>query len=169
MSEAGKSRKRRSKSSSESSRHERSFIKHFRFELMVGSLLVLGIFLLVEDMHIKTVVYQGVVTLFQDITELINRIFIKFLGMVDVFETSDIVGIVLIVTAVVLYTSRVRQTAIDRYGDLSSCPDCGGDLHLIHRRPMDRLATKIFRLKVHRYQCKACDYEGLRIRAKRSR
>ncbi len=41
------------------------------------------------------------------------------------------------------------------------CPRCGGALNRIHRRPLDRLISRVYR--VHRYVCRnlECGWGGL--------
>ena len=150
-------------------RHEKSIIREFSVEIFIGFLFLFGVFLLFEDMEIKSYVFNGIVGLFRTVTNGFSNLLGSILGLGDVFETSDIVGVVLILIAFFLFTIRVRQKAILRYHDLDECPDCGGNLLHIHRNPFHKIASKVFLLKIRRYQCKDCDYEGFRIRAKTSR
>jgi len=148
-----------------SQRHEKSILREFTSEIIIGILFLLGVFLLLEEMEIKTYVFHGIVSFFQSLTNGFNNLLGVIIGTADKFETSDIVGSLLILLALFLITVRVRQKAIIRFNELSECPDCGGDLLHIHRNYLQRLTSKIFRLKIRRYHCKSCEFEGLRIRA----
>lgn len=150
-------------------RHEKSIIREFSVEIFIGFLFLFGVFLLFEDMEIKSYVFHGVVGLFQTITNGFSNLLGSILGMADVFETSDIVGVLLILIAFFLLTYRVRQKSIQRYHDLEECPDCSGQLMHIHRNWLQRFASKIFFLKIRRYECKECGFQGFRMRAKHAR
>lgn len=150
-------------------RHEKSLIRDFSFEIIIGLVFLFGVFLLFEQMEIKSYVFHGIVNLFKTITTAFSDLLGSILGLTEIFETSDIVGTSLILIALILFIYRVRQKSILRYHDLDECPDCSSELIHIHRNLIQRLGGKLFRLKIRRYRCKNCDYEGLRIRALRSR
>lgn len=150
-------------------RHEKSIFREFSVEIFIGIMFLFGVFLLFERMEIKSYVFNGIVGLFKTVTTSFSNAISSVLGLTEVFETSDIVGVALIVIAFLLLTVRVRQKTIIRYHDLDSCPECEEDLIHIHRNPLQRLASKIFFLKIRRYKCKSCDFEGFRIRAARTR
>ncbi|MCF7823845.1 MAG: hypothetical protein K9N35_06690 [Candidatus Marinimicrobia bacterium] len=152
-----------------SKRHELSLIREFRIEIIIGVLFLLGVFLLVEELDIKIFVYHAFANSFRTIGRLSQDILEKLFYLFGEFEGSDIVGIILITIACLVFLDRLRQKAIARYGDLTVCPDCGENLHMIHRTPVQRILSYIFRLKIRRYQCKACEFEGLRIRSLHSR
>ena len=50
-------------------RHEKSLISEFRFEILIGILFLFGVFLLFEQMEIKAIVFKGIVSFFQSITQ----------------------------------------------------------------------------------------------------
>lgn len=152
-----------------SKRHQKTILNEFSFEIVIGIIFLFGVFLLFEDMEIKSFVFNGIVSTFQSITQGFSRLLGAILGTVDVFETSDIVGTILIIIAFLLLTVRVRQKAILRFNELSECPECGGDLVHIHRSLIQRMASKLFFLKIRRYRCKECEFEGLRMRAHKTR
>ncbi len=164
MSTQEKRQRRRS-----SKRHEKSIIREFSLEIFIGVIFLFGVFLLFEEMEIKTYVFQGLVSFFKSITNGFSNFLGFILGTAGEFETSDIVGTMLIVVAFILLTYRVRQKAIIRLHDLEECPDCGGDLKHIHRTLIQRIASRIFFIKIRRYQCNDCEFDGLRMRAKQSR
>ncbi|NQV42284.1 MAG: hypothetical protein HQ506_08025 [Candidatus Marinimicrobia bacterium] len=150
-------------------RHEKSIIREFTLEIIIGVIFLFGVFLLFEEMEIKTYVFNSIVTFIQTITTGFSNFLGGILGITEAFETSDIVGTILILIAFTLLIYRVRQKAIIRFHDLEECPDCGGDLQHVHRDLIQRIASKLFFLKIRRYHCKTCDFDGLRMRAKQSR
>lgn len=145
-------------------RFETSFIQAFKIEIAIGVMFLLGVFLLVEDMSIKLVMYNGISAIFQGIAQIYDLMVQGLFDTIIGFEASDIVGNLLVLTAVFLLILRIRSKAIERYHDLSVCPDCEEELKMVHRNNFQRIITKIFRLKIRRYRCKSCGYEGLRIR-----
>ncbi len=164
MSEPEKRRHRR-----KSKRHEKSIIREFSAEIFIGFLFLLGVFLLFEQMEIKSYVFNGIVNTFRAVTNAFSNFLGNILGLSEHFETSDIVGTILILVAFLLLTARVRQKALIRFHDLSECPECGSDLIHVHRNLLQRLTSKLFYIKIRRYQCKNCEFDGLRMRARKSR
>ncbi len=165
MDETEKKHRRRRKST----RHQTSWFAEFRFELIIAVLFLFGAFLLFEDMEVKTIVFQGTLSLIHSFNQGVNEILGKILGITDYVETSDIVGSLFIFLAIFLLLYRARQKALIRYGELHTCPHCDRDLIHIHRTPVQRFISKVFRVKIRRMKCKECDYEGLRIRSLNSR
>ncbi|MCF7807212.1 MAG: hypothetical protein K9M49_08040 [Candidatus Marinimicrobia bacterium] len=161
--------KRRRKQRKKSKRFKNSLLNEFRQEVLIGIFFLLGIFLVVEDLDIKVAVYHGIISAFQWVVQLFNRM---VQGIMDIFQTvegSDIVGYLLILMAITLFSLRVRNKAIDRYNELIVCPECGSDLHMVHRNWFQRLIGKLFFMKIRRYHCKSCEFDGLRLRSSKSR
>lgn len=152
-----------------SKRFKNSFFGAFKQEFLIGILFLLGVFLLVEDLEIKEAIYNGILNFFRWISESFSSLVEKILEVIQSFEGSDIVGNLLIIMAIVLFIIRIRSKAIERYGELSRCPECDAELVRVHRNAFQRLTGDLFRLKIQRYRCKSCDFDGLRIRSLRSR
>ncbi len=151
-----------------SKRFEKSIIREFSAEIMIGIIFFFGVFLLFEEMEIKRYVFDGVVSGFQYVTQGISHLVSTLLGRAEEYETSDIVGTTLIFIAFNLLVSRVRQKSISILSELTECPECGGDLVLVHRNLFQRIFGFVFRLKIRRFQCHNCDYDGLRVRSPKS-
>ncbi|MBT3228278.1 MAG: hypothetical protein HOG76_03230 [Candidatus Marinimicrobia bacterium] len=151
-----------------SKRFERSIIREFSAEIMIGIIFFFGIFLLYEEMEIKTYVFEGVVSDFQYITHGISHFMSTLLGRAEEYETSDIVGSTLIFIAFNLLISRIRQKSILILSELTECPECGDDLVLVHRNVFQRIYGFVFRVKIRRFHCQSCDYDGLRVRSPKS-
>ncbi|MBT3826176.1 MAG: hypothetical protein HOD43_07760 [Candidatus Marinimicrobia bacterium] len=135
---------------------------------MIGIIFFFGIFLLYEEMEIKTYVFEGVVSDFQYITHGISHFMSTLLGRAEEYETSDIVGSTLIFIAFNLLISRIRQKSILILSELTECPECGDDLVLVHRNVFQRIYGFVFRVKIRRFHCQSCDYDGLRVRSPKS-
>ncbi|MBC8376579.1 MAG: hypothetical protein H8E26_11080 [FCB group bacterium] len=151
-----------------SKRFEKSIIREFGAEIMIGVIFFFGIFLLYEEMEIKRYVFDGIVSGFQYVTHGISHFLSNLLGRAGEYETSDIVGATLILIAFNLLIARVRQKSISILSELTECPECGDDLVLIHRNIFQRLFGFVFRLKIRRFHCHSCDYDGLRVRSPKS-
>lgn len=160
-----KKRRRRSKSK----RFKTSLLAAFRQEVIIGVLFLLGVFLIVEDMEIKVTVYHFLVGLVQGIANLFNAMLQGIIDFFREFESSDIVGYILIFIAFVLYGNRIRNRTIERYSELPECPECGSELNRVHRNSFQKSVGTVLRVKIRRYRCKSCDFDGLRIRRMQSR
>lgn len=155
--------------SSKNKRHATSMFRDFRQEIFIGALFLLGVFLLIEDLDIKVSVYHGFVYLSKHMGTFANNILTKSIEGFKILEGSDIVGVALIIIAINLFIYRIRHKFVIRYGQLPSCPDCGEELNLIHRNFFHRIVGFVFRVKIRRYACKVCAYEGLTMRLKTAR
>ena len=156
-------RKRKSK------RHKISFLRHFSFEIIIAFLFLFGVFLLFEEMEIKTFVFRGILSFFQTFSHGFSDFLGAILGGLSVIETSDVVGTLFIIIAFILLIWRARQKAILRYSDLTVCPECRGELMHVHRNTLQRLTSTVLRLKIRRFKCKECTFDGIRIRSLHSR
>jgi len=164
MNSPEKNHRRRKKSK----RFERSIIREFGAEIMIAVLFFFGVFLLFEEMEIKRYVFDGIVSGFQYITHGVSHFISNLLGRAEEYETSDIVGATLILIAFNLLIARVRQKTISILSELTECPECGDDLVLVHRNIFQRAFGFLFHLKIRRFHCHSCDYDGLRVRSPKS-
>ncbi len=77
---------------------------------------------------------------------------------------SDLVGGLLIAGALLAIVLRVRWRLLNNPQLASiTCPRCGGQIHRIHRKTLDRLICLY--VPVRRYRChdSACRWHGLRV------
>ena len=141
-----------------------SFHKEYSFEIKVILLFTLGIFLLVEDLEIKQYIFETIRTIFFTIGNGIKWFRDSILFLIKQFEVSDIVGISLILYVVYLVANRWRDRMIDRYMDLHSCPQCGGDeIHRIKKNWKHQVMSIIYFVKVKHYQCKQCGHKEIKL------
>ena len=95
------------------------------------------------------------------ITENNDVNFIKLLRdgsiyIINKFEISDLVGILLILLALFLIANRWRERMIERYPEIRNCPDCGGNLQRIKREFNQKVIGFIYFLTVKKYHCDTC-------------
>jgi predicted RNA-binding Zn-ribbon protein involved in translation (DUF1610 family) len=141
-----------------------SFHKEYSFEIKVILLFTLGIFLLVEDLEIKRVIFEAIRTIFFTIGLGIKWFRDSILFLIKQFEVSDIVGISLILYVVYLVANRWRNRMIERYMDLHSCPQCGSDeIQRIRKSWKHHAIGIIYFAKVKHYQCKQCKHKEIKI------
>ncbi len=144
-------------------RHEKSLWAEFRVEIFIGFIFILGVFLLVEEMEIKQTFFywigwslrvtaNGVYAFSRSIRDIIMHV-----------ENSDLVGIALIVTAIILISLRFRKKVIQRYSSIYSCPECEGELRRVHRTKFQTFLEFFMLAKIKNYQCKQCSYTGIQI------
>ena len=62
-----------------------------------------------------------------------------------------------------LILDRWREKIVDRYSILNNCPKCNGDLHRIRKPLNHKLISYIAFLQIKYYQCKLCDFKGIKI------
>ncbi len=158
MTEEKKVRKRRKTSK------KPSVFKEFRFEITAGSLFFLGLFLLLENLAIKETLFQLIVSGFKGITNGFIALLRGTQTLFLRFEGSDIIGFIFIVIAMTMVMHRTRVKLIKRHAELNNCPECGGELRHVHRRPHHRALSTLMHVKIRRYACKQCDFTGIRMK-----
>ena len=139
------------------------FYEEYNFEIMVVFLLGLGIFLLVEDFEIKAYMYRIIRAVFLAVEKFIQSIRDGVFYVVGEFETSDLVGISLILSALFLIANRWRERMIDRFSSLKECPECRNHLHRIQKTSRQRMTSIFYYVDVKHYSCKSCGYKGIKM------
>ena len=151
-------------------KHKRqgSFISEYNYEITIVVLIALGIFLLVEDLEIKHYMYLGLRWFLFSIGDIIKGIRDNIILLLekDLFELSDLVGISLILFALHLAAKRWRDREIERYSELSICPNCGGKLQRIQRTPKQKIISFFYVAQVKNYSCRECEFKGIKMSKK---
>ena len=141
--------------------HIESFYKKYNFEILVLGLLTLGFFLLWEKWKIKNIFWNFVTSIANFIVVTIRNIAVKFGNVISKVETSDIIGIVLILAAFLLILNRARMRIIRSHPSLISCPKCKGDLHRSHRKIKHKILAVFLLCVIKRYKCRKCSFDGV--------
>ena len=143
---------------------QKKFLKEYNFEIIVVFLIGLGIFLLVEDLEIKGYLYKFIKGFFFGIGDIVQFFSNAITFLVRQFETSDLVGISLILIALLLIANRWRERMIERYLILNNCPNCDGNLLRIKRTLKHKITSLVYFVDVKNYSCKNCDYNGIKLK-----
>jgi len=147
----------------------KSFFKEYNFEITVLSMIILGVFLLVEQMEISQTIFNFVKKIIFLFADMIKAIRDKFYEIFNWIEVSDLVGLVLIGFAGFLITIRTRIRLLTKYQKIRECPECkpGYKLKRIQKKLKHRIINLILRLRVYNYQCQNCYRKQLVILTKR--
>jgi predicted RNA-binding Zn-ribbon protein involved in translation (DUF1610 family) len=134
-------------------------------EILVATLALLAIFLLVEQMDIRKTLFSWLRAAMGSLEALVTGLAQALVRFVGETTLSDLVAYVLLAAVVVLigWRTRYRLLTSPRLSEIR-CPQCGSDLHRIHRRWRHRVLNLI--IPVRRYRCanQACGWQGLRVR-----
>ncbi len=144
----------------------KSFLKEYNYELTAVSLILLGIFLLVENLEIKYYIYIFLQKIFFSLIFILSKIFNAFVIIIKQFETSDIVGIALTLIGFYMLLKIWRDREVSRNSYLQNCPECGGNLRRIPRTSKQKVSGIIFGSKIKHYSCNICDYKGIKMSKK---
>ena len=139
------------------------FLVEYSFEIKVVILFALGIFLLVEELEIKHYIYTFIRLIFFSIGNGIEWTRDSILFLIQQFEVSDIVGISLIIYVIYLIAERWRLRMIERFSELSNCPECGESLNRIRKSWQHKVMGFIYWASVKHYHCKACSFKGIKL------
>ena len=141
--------------------HIESFYKKYNFEVLVLGLLTLGFFLLWEKLKIKTIFWSLITSIANSVVVTTRNVAVKFGNVISKVETSDIIGIVLILSAFLLILNRTRMRIIKSHPNLISCPKCKGDLHRSHRKIKHKIFAVFLLCVIKRYKCRKCSFDGI--------
>lgn len=135
-------------------------VSNWRLEIALVGLLVLALFLLLEQWDIRGALWRGIMGLLAVSESALSAIANALLSR----TVSDLLGLVLIVMVAMIARWRVRWR-IQQSPALTAkvCPRCGGELRRIHRRRSDKVLSWLL-APAHRYTCnnKQCGWIGLR-------
>jgi hypothetical protein len=142
----------------------RLFFKTFWVEILIVVGLILTLFLLFEQMNIRTTLagwfraaiaagLSAATQLFDDLVSLPTR-----------FGLSELIAIPMLIGVVILLIWRIRWRLCNTPALADAhCPRCGGGLQRVHRYSLDR-AISVF-VPVRRYRCtnRDCGWSGMRV------
>ena len=142
---------------------KKSFYRKYDFELLVLGLLLLGFFLLWERWNIKSIVWGFIASATRTVVNYLMDIAVRIGAIISKVETSDFIGIILILIAVILILNRTRLRIIQSHPSLSSCSLCEGGLRQTHRKMKHKLLEILLFCKVKCYSCRKCSLDGIEI------
>ena len=138
-----------------------SYYQEYNFEILVLGLFALGFFLLWEKWNIKSIAWGAITSSALNIITFLRNISVRVGEIISGVETSDIIGIVLILIALVLVLNRARDRIIDHHPNLSSCPKCDTDLRRTHRKLKHKIQGWFLICRIKRYKCRSCSFDGI--------
>ena len=140
------------------------FWRKYDFEIVIFSLIAIGIFLIIEDFNIKNSILNAYIQIYDSIIKLFLTLYMALTTLLYGVENSDLFGLGLIVIAIFLILLKWRQNLLNEYSIYEVCRYCNNRIHRIKRRKRIKIFAYIFRLKIKRYQCTACNQVGYIIR-----
>ena len=141
------------------------FWRKYNFEILIFSLIIIGIFLIIEDLNIKNSILSAYIQIYDFLIKLFLTLYVTLTTLLYGVENSDLFGLGLIVFAIFLILLKWRQNLLNEYSIYEVCRYCNNRIHRIKRRKRIKIFAYIFRLKIKRYQCTACNQVGYIIRS----
>ena len=139
---------------------DRSFFDSYWFEITVAGLIGLGIFLLLERLEIKEAIWLAVVWSAHRVGGTVRSLARSVGAFLHRGETSDLVGIALIVGAMILAACKLRLRAIRRHPPLPQCPQCSAVLQRVHGSLIRRLLGLALWVRIRHYSCDECGFRA---------
>lgn len=136
----------------------------WRTELFLALLLVAGVFLILERVHIRQLLSGWLRQGLERLRWIGGSSFQALARLVQNTTLSDLVGYTLVALAAIVIALRVRWRLLNTPGlTVLSCPRCNGAIKRVHRHALDRLLNLY--LPVRRYRCagRECGWHGLRV------
>ena len=139
----------------------KTFYQEYNFEILVLGLFTLGFFLLWEKWNIKVLTWGFVTQIVQSVVIFIRDISVRIGNVISGVETSDLIGIILILIGIILIMHRARHRIIDNHPNLTSCPKCDAGLRRVHRKAMNKIQGWFYLCKIKRFKCRSCSFDGI--------
>ena len=143
-----------------------SIVKKYNFEFLIVSLIFLGSFLLLEDFELKKFLKNFSIQIYESIKNIILLFLSSIFKYIIKIESSDIIGLILIFSAIILTFLRWRNNLIYQYSSSEFCFNCKGKLQRIKRKIKIKVFAFLIRLKVKKYQCRDCKLHSYKITSK---
>jgi len=143
----------------------KKIIKEHKIEIAIVLLILLGIFLLIEQIELRSLFANGLQVFQTSLKKLLSLMKTGVKFYVLSLSLSDFIGWILLVLAIVLAIWMVRNRFTHSASvQATSCPKCGSALHRIHRKYFDRLLSRTIFPHARRYRCAnpECQWIGLR-------
>jgi DNA-directed RNA polymerase subunit RPC12/RpoP len=144
----------------------KKFFKEFRNEIVVITLMVIGIVLLGADIGMRKTIRRSALGAFRQVGPAINEAFNSLVEYVLTLSIFDIIGWVVVIVAVVYIYGRIRyRFRHNPRWEATVCPRCGSRIQRKHRSTIDRLLSKTLMPSSRRYRCTnpECSWTGLRL------
>ena len=140
-----------------------SYYQEYNFEILVLGLFALGFFLLWEKWNIKSIAWGAITYSTLRITIFLRNISVRAGEIISGVETSDLIGIILIIIGIILIMHRARTRIIESHPNLTSCPKCDAGLRRVHRKTKHKIQGWFYLCKVKRFKCKSCSFDGIAL------
>jgi hypothetical protein len=138
-----------------------SFFRRFWLEILAFLFLASGIFLLVERLKIKAILWGWILRVAEIVAAIGSAIGHWVTQHLITVEKSDLVGAGLILVALLMIASRLRARAIARHPPpvlKEECPKCSADMVRAPRRLSHRLLELALWIRIRRYACSKCSF-----------
>lgn len=135
-----------------------AYFRRYRFELTALFLFALGIFLLIERMEIRSTIYQWIRRVMGAVLFIVYKVVDWIRYILSNFENSDIIGMILIVSSLLIVAHRYRVYLWKQYGTYRKCPECNAPVNRIHRTIPQKVFGAALMVRVLNYKCSKCDY-----------
>lgn len=142
----------------------RNKLKNYWFEILILCTLLLGFFLLLEQINIRGVILDAPGRVLNPAGRLLSNMQKELNNLVGLLTPSNVLGFILVFAAVAAVLWRLRSRFLNSdHWNASACPKCGSSLHRIHRSGFDRFLSRSILPDARRYLCSdpECGWEGL--------
>ena len=132
-------------------------------EVLIVCLGALAVFLLVERVNLRAALQAGLLSLAEGARGLAASSSAALAAASRRITISDGIAYLLLlaVTALLAWRLRSRLLSSPSLAEIQ-CPRCAGELRLVHRRWLDRLASLFVPLRRYRCRNRECRWSGLR-------
>jgi len=150
----------------QNAKHDNQALETHRTEILIVLLLVVGIYLLIEEISILERTSNLLFELGRILAATGNFVFDSIYGIFTRLEGSDIIGLCFIGIATLMSVLRLRHYLLEDHGISGGCSICGNRVHRIHRTRSQHFYTHFLHLDSALFHCNYCDRDYLKFGSK---
>ena len=144
----------------------KNFIKKYYFEVIVFLLIILGLFLLIEDFDLKLFIQS----IFSEIYQLLKNSYTfllgSFSGGLKLIKLSNLLGFIILFFSFILVLRRWKNRILSNSISSKECIKCESLSNRVKTSIKSKVLEFIFKLKIRKYQCRKCNFSYLSVKKK---
>jgi hypothetical protein len=147
----------------------KNFIKKYYFEVIVLLLIILGLFLLIEDFDLKLFIQSIFSKSYFLLKNSYNFLLGSFSGGLKLIKLSNLLGFIILFFSFILVLRRWKNRILSNSISSKECIKCESLSNRVKTSFKSKALEFIFRLKIRKYQCGKCNFSYLLVKKKQTK
>ena len=144
----------------------KNFIKKYYFEVIVFLLIILGLFLLIEDFDLKLFIQSIFSRIYFLLKDSYTFLLGSFSGGLKLIKLSNLLGFIILFFSFILVLRRWKNRILSNSISSKKCIKCESLSNRVKTSFKSKVLEFIFKLKIRKYQCRKCNFSYLSVKKK---